>query len=264
MNSEKPKDIGEYKKWLEEKHEIEISDRTRTYHESVTSTIKLKLEKSDFWIQLTENLREYNDEYLLETGYPLLMPGFEPRLYIKPLESFLLKTFRKNILENKRWPDEPEGGWILPNNWYSRVNDVIRTLFVVKYLDGVEFMTNTIQSLCKQHSMDCKVFLEATEEGYYAGHLYATQKFEVPRVTWDTDIVDVSIEIQITTQLQEGIRRLLHKYYEDRRKETREEDANWQWNYKSDEFVANYLGHILHYVEGMIMEIREKQREEIA
>ena len=34
----------------------------------------------------------------------------------------------------------------------------------------------------------------------------------------------------------------------------------WQWNYKSDEFAANYLGHILHYVEGMIIEIRDKKR----
>ena len=36
----------------------------------------------------------------------------------------------------------------------------------------------------------------------------------------------------------------------------------WQWDYKSDEFSANYLGHILHYVEGMIVEIREKQKKE--
>ena len=80
---------------------------------------------------------------------------------------------------------------------------------------------------------------------------------------WDTERVDVSIEIQITTQLQEVIRKLLHKYYEDRRKRIIEEDIKWQWNYKSDEFIANYLGHILHYVEGMIMEIREKQKESI-
>ena len=27
------------------------------------------------------------------------------------------------------------------------------------------------------------------------------------------------------------------------------------------EFAANYLGHVLHYVEGMIMDIREKQEK---
>jgi hypothetical protein len=56
---------------------------------------------------------------------------------------------------------------------------------------------------------------------------------------------------------------LLHKYYEERRKKIGAEDVKWQWNYKTDEFVANYLGHILHYVEGMIMEIRDKQKEEM-
>lgn len=265
MENKKPKNIDEYKKWLKEEHDIEISDRIQKRYESVTNTIKLNFEKSDLWIQLTENLREYNDEYLIKTGYPLLIPrfkpvipSFKPELDIKLFNPFLLKTFRKNIIENKRWPDKPENGWIFPNNWYSRINDIIRTLLVVKYIDGVEFMINKVRSLCKQHSAECKVFLQATEEGYYAAHLYTKHEFEIPKITWDSERVNVSIEVQITTQLQEVIRELLHKYYEDRR---RGEDTKWQWNYKSDEFIANYLGHILHYVEGMIMEVREKQKQ---
>jgi hypothetical protein len=262
MTNKKPKDIEEYKKWVEEKHGIKISDRTRTHYESVTIKIKRDFEKSDFWTQLIGSLKEYNEEYLLKTGYPLLATGFKPKLDIKPFDSFLLKTFRKNIIENKRWPDEPEGGWILSNNWYSRINDIIRTLFEVKYLDGVEFIISKVKSICKDRNMECRVFLKATEEGYYAAHLYTKQEFEIPRVTWDTERVDISIEIQITTQLQEIIRKMLHKYYEERRRRLeREEGIKWQWNYKSDEFVSNYLGHILHYVEGMIMEIREKQKE---
>lgn len=262
MNNKKPQDIDEYKNWLKEIHKTDITDRTKTYYASVTGRIKQDFEKSDIWVQLTKDLREYDGEYLVKTGYPLFISGFKPELYIKPFESFLLKTFRKNILENRRWPDEPEDGWILPHNWHTKINDIMRTLFVVKYVDGVEFTIEKIKSLCKQHSMECRVFLEAREEGYYAAHLYTKQEFEIPRVTWDTERINVSIEIQITTQLQEVIRKLLHKYYEEKRKRIKEEDIKWQWNYKSDEFVANYLGHILHYVEGMIMEIREKQKEE--
>ena len=219
----------------------------------------MDLEESDFWVRLTESLREYNDEYLVKTGYPLLIGESKPKVDIKPYDSFLLKSFRKNILANKCWPDKPKGGWILPNNWYTKIDDIIRTLFVVKYIDGVEFMIDKIKSLCEHLNMKCRVYLEAREEGCYAGHLYTKQEFEIPRVNWDTEKVDVSLEIQITTQLQEVIRKLLHKYYEERRKRIKEEDVKWQWNYKSNEFVANYLGHILHYVEGMIMEIRERQ-----
>lgn len=53
----------------------------------------------------------------------------------------------------------------------------------------------------------------------------------------------------------------MHKYYEERRKKVKLNEKDWIWDYKCDEFAANYLGHILHYVEGMIMEIREKQKE---
>lgn len=263
MTNKKPKDIDEYKKWLKEKHKIEISGKTQKYYEAVASIIKLDLEKSDFWIQLTENLKEYEGEYLAKTGYNLLTHGFKLELHSKLFESFLLKTFRKNIIENKCWPDAPKEGWILPNNWYSKINDIVRTLFEVKYLDGVEFMISKVKSICEEHNMVCKVFLEATEKGYYAAHLYIRKEFEIPKVTWDTEWIDVSIEIQITTQIQEVIRKLLHKYYEHTRKRLEKEDIKWQWNYKSDEFVTNYFGHILHYVEGMIMEIREKQKEEI-
>ena len=259
MNGDKPKNIDEYKKWLEEEHDVKISERTSTYYDSVTSKIKSDFERSYFWLRLTEDLKEFDSEYQLKRAYPLLM-RFEPELDIKSFGSFLLKTFRKNILENQHWPDEPEGGWILPNNWYSRINDIIRTLLIVKYLDGVRFMTDKIESIGEQCGLRCQISLEAKEEGYYAAHLYTRQEFEIPRVTWDTERIGVSIEIQITTQLQEVMRKLLHKYYEQRRKRVREENTKWQWEYGSDEFVANYLGHILHYVEGMIMEIREAQK----
>jgi hypothetical protein len=262
MNSEKPQDIHEYKRWLKARHGIEVSQITQTYYESVTTRIEAELEQSEFWIQLTKNLTEYDGEYLVETGYPLLTPEFEPKLCVKPFDSFLLKTFRRNILENEHWPNEPEEGWLLPNNWYTKINDIVRTLLVVKYLDGVQFMIDKIRCLCEQHSMECTVFLEAREEGYYASHLYTRQEFEIPRADWDTEKIGVLIEIRITTQLQEVIRKLLHKFHEGRRKGIREEDIEkWQWDYKSDEFAANYLGYMLHYVEGMIMEIREKQKQ---
>lgn len=260
----KPKTISEYVKWLKDEHDIEVKDQDETYYISVTSKVKQDFETSDFWVQLIGDLREYDQEYLLKTGYLLFISNFEPKLRIKPFESFLLKTFRKNILLNKFWPNEPEGGWILPGNWFSRINDIVRTLFVVRYFDGVEFIINRINSLCRQHNMESKTSLEAREEGYYAAHLHTKQWFEIPKVTWDTERIVFSIEIQITTQVQEVIRKLLHKYYKKKRKMMKKLPlTKWQWDYKCDEFCVNYLGHILHYIEGMIMEVREKQKENI-
>jgi len=265
MNMNKPQ-FKEYKEWLKEKHKIEISDGTNKHYLSVTERIKNDFEVSGFWTQLTKNLKEYGAEYYTDKKYDLFMPvipEFETELYIKSFKSFFFKTFRKNILENELWPDEPKDGWILPDNWFTKIDDFIRTMFAVKYLDGVRFMIEKISSLCNQCSMELKdIDYEAKEEGYYAVHLYPKQEFEIPRIHLGTEKINVKIEIQLTTQLQEAIRRLLHKYYEKRRGERREEYVKWQWNYESDEFILNYLGHILHYVEGMIMEIREKQTEE--
>jgi hypothetical protein len=257
----KPKDLHQYQEWLNEIHGAQIDERYETYYESVASKVMSDLKASKFWITLVHNLDEYGEDYLLRFSYPLLMPHVEPELVTKPYESFLLKTYRKNILENSLWPTEPKGGWFLPDNWFSRINDVVRTLLVVKYLDGVNFLKEKIESFCKQQEKGCKASFEAREEGYYAAHLYIQQSFEIPKINWDTETVDFSIEIQITTQLQEVIRKLLHKYYEERRKKQIVTKEKWQWDYRSTEFSTNYLGHILHYVEGMIMEIREKQRE---
>jgi hypothetical protein len=258
---DKPKNIEEYEKWLKEQHKIEISYKTQFYYESVVNKVKIDFEKSEFWLQLMKNLKEYNAEYHVKYKYQLFDPNLIIKLEVKSFASFLEKTFRKNIIENKSWPNPPYDGWILPDNWFSRVNDIIRTLIVVKYLDGVDFIANKVKLLCEENNLYYRIYLEAREEGYYAAHQYIIKKFEIPKIDWDTEKIDISIEIQITTQLQEIIRGLLHKYYEERRTRIKKEDVKWQWNYKGDEFTANYLGHILHYVEGMIMEIRDKQEE---
>jgi hypothetical protein len=236
---------------------------TNTYYDHVVNKIKADFENDQFWKQLIEiKIKQFNEEYLVKNNnYHLILEG-TPRLYIKPFGSFLLKTFRKNVLDNDEWPDKPSGDWLLPDNWFSKINDIIRTTITVKYLDGVEFLSEKIHNYCVEYNKECECLLEAREEGYYAAHLYTKLNCEIPKITWDTKKIDVLFEIQITTQLQEVIKRLLHTYYEKRRETVKHKDAKWQWDYKSDEFVTNYLGHILHYVEGMIMEIREKQRSQ--
>jgi hypothetical protein len=255
---DKPINIEEYRRWLKENRQVEITGIIKNHYESVTEKMRQQFQKSIFWTQLSNNLHEYNDEYYLDTGYPLLQDISPPEILVKPFDSFLVKTFRKNILENDAFPEPPKEGWILPENWYSRINDILRTYAVIKYLDGVEFIIGKIRSLCERISRDFKCTFEAREVGYYAVHLYTKEEFEIPRIDWDTTKVKTSIEIQLTTQLQEVIRKLLHKYYEEKRLLPEQAERMWQWDYRSDEFATNYLGHILHYIEGMIMEIRKR------
>ncbi len=257
--NKKPEDIPQYLQWLKIVHDIDIDNRYREYYETVTLKLKNDFVSSDFWTTLLDKTGEYDEEYTLAKGYPLFIPKFQPELLTKEFDSFILKTFRRNILENDNWPNPPYGGWYLPNNWFERINDILRTLFVVKYLDGVDFLSTKLADISSLKKMPCRNCYEAREEGYYAVHVYIKKEFEIVDQKWDTQKIKISIEIQITTQLQEVIRKLLHSYYEKRRKSVSQQSKKWQWDYTSDEFSTNYLGHILHYVEGMIMELREKQ-----
>jgi hypothetical protein len=259
MSIEKPP-FEKYIKWLEETKATILPRNYETYFNTVTTKMKTDFVNSSFWVTIIKNLREYNDDYFRNTNYQLIRNN-EPIILTKSYQSFLLKTYRKNILENKNWPVEPQDGWYLPENWLSRINDTTRTLIEVKYLDGVQFLITKIDELCKEQKVDFEYHLEARDEGYYAGHVYVTQRFEIPKITWDTEIITPKVEIQITTQLQELIRQLLHSYYEENRK-TINKNENWQWQFKSNEFSANYLGHILHYLEGMIVEVRDELRHE--
>lgn len=259
--SEKPRDAADYNLWLYTHHGVTITDATRTHYEGAAAKIKQDFGSSPLWQQLIHDLREYHYQYQIEKEYPLLLnPDALPQLEVKPWKSFVDKTYRENVIKNvANWPDAPKDGWILPSNWYTRINDIVRTILVVKYLDGVKFLAEKIKSLCGGKYERCD--WEAKEEGYYAAHLYTREEFELPPFGFDTVKASVLIEIQITTQIQEVIRKLLHNYYERKRSNVLTmTELVWQWDYEREEFVVNYLGHILHYIEGMIMEIRDKEK----
>ena len=127
----------------------------------------------------------------------------------------------------------------MPPTWFGRINDIVRSLLVVKYLDGVTFAAAQIFEIAKALGTPCDTELKARDEGYYAAHLYFPVSCEIPRENWDTEKATILVELQITTQVQEVIRKLLHTYYEERRVTREQESATWQWNYKSPEFAAN-------------------------
>lgn len=258
--SEKPTNIYEYQNWLRDTHNVHLA-QAKIHYDSVVHKIHADVQRSDLWGQLNNSLTTLDQLYLLKTRSPLLVNYKELELKIKPFDSFLEKTFRKNVVENDNWPKPPNSGWLLPENWIKEINDVVRTLLVVKYIDGVLYAAEEITQHFRSNDLYCTKNLEARTEGYYAAHLYVLIPVEIPRISWDTDIVDISVEIQITTQIQEVIRDLLHVYYEERRTATNADiDAlPWQWDHKKLEFSANYLGHVLHYMDGMIVEIRDRQ-----
>lgn len=262
----RPHDLDSYRRWLKESFEIEVGEKLESRFEAVVNKVKRDFEASTFWSGVCEGLNDYDSAYRLDAqNYPLFLAGSNaPQLVTKSFSSFILKTFRRNVAENLQWPEPPSEGWVLPDAGFSKINDLVRTSFIVKYLDGVEFLAEQLKSRSEASDCRCTVDFEARMEGHYAAHLSVHETFQIPGENWEIEAADIAIEIQIITQLQEVIRRLTHKFYEARRQQPIQARSNWQWDYKSDEFTTNYLGHILHYVEGMIMDVRTRQNEKEA
>jgi len=134
MNDKKP-EYCDYEKWFEDEHKIEISNKTKSHYVSVTNKIKNDFENSDVWIHFINNLDSIESQYLLEKNYQLFTQADKPKLDIKDFNSFFLKTYRKNILNNDSWPEEPSEGWIVPDNWFSKMDmtPIFRTSFEANF-----------------------------------------------------------------------------------------------------------------------------------
>lgn len=249
-----------YCTWYKNKFDIELYSKPSSIYEYVITKLQKDIANSAFWIELNANLSNYNDEYYLLNGYSLLRN--DPiQIFTKTYLSLINKTYRKNILLNSNYPDAPSTGWITNENWFIQINDLLRTTITVRYLDGVKYIVDKIHELAVKHNYGFEVDFEAREEGYYAAHITIKGNFSIIDSDWNECQIICPIEIQVTTQLQDVIKDLLHKMYEEVRiTENQEDDYKWQWNHKSLEFSSNYLGHILHYVEGMILEVRDKQK----
>jgi ppGpp synthetase/RelA/SpoT-type nucleotidyltranferase len=252
--------FGQYSAWLVRKGFVTSLDVHRNHYEAATRAIVQKYKDSDFWQSILSGLRDVDAKYLIDHKYPLIAQ-FSPDLTIKSWRAFFEKTYRKNMLNNANFPSPPTDGWIMPDNWYTKIRDTIRTTIIVKYLDGVPLLVEFLREKTVENKMEFEGSLEARVDGYYGAQCLCSAECEIPGLDWTIVKTNVSVEIQVTTTMKDVIKRLLHSYYEARRVESEPpSQIELSWNYKSDEFITTYLGHILHYVEGMILDVRDRKR----
>lgn len=265
---EKPKNYREYIKWWNENFDTGIDLTARKLYDNVSILVKDKFENSDEYKEFIHQLHNYEAEYRHSYGYELLMKKPEEiELYIKEWEKFISKVWRKNVVNNINWNKEnwnnedckPNGDWITPDNWFEKIHDIVRTKIVVKYFDGVELLLDKMHNHFLDCGFQCEPDWEASEEGYYAAHLNLTQDYEL-LFGLEIQKKRICVEIQVTTQMKDVITSLTHKYYERKRERLEPPDKKWQWDCRSDEFSPNYIGHILHYIEGEVMQIRNREQ----
>jgi len=259
-----PPSLKSYERFLEEKVLGFGLLQLKEYYDRVVYPMKETFKESDFMKELNKNLKTYNEEYLMSKEC-LLLSRIEPiKIDIKPFDSMICKCYRKDVINNARWSEadfdlEAEYDWTNPMYCFETFTDILRTRISVRYLDGATFVAEKLKSLADDLGLPHKIEPKASEEGYYAIHFDLTYSFDIPSITFDPKEIQSSIEFQINTEIQNIVEDLAHKYYEQARMRLKKMDEIWQWNYECEEFLPNYLGHIIHYIEGMIMEVRERE-----
>jgi ppGpp synthetase/RelA/SpoT-type nucleotidyltranferase len=253
----KPELGVEYTEWLLDRHGVGVGAEARATYEAFALELERKFRASAFWTTLPTMLDTLHANYKVEQRGARLLPA-SPNLAldIKKWDSFWEKTYRINVVNNPRWPDEPVRGWALPSTWFQRIGDIVRTKVIVRYLDALALVATAVTTLAGTHGLSTETGRVASEDGYYATHVDVG--FPVKFSTGiDLERVMARVEIQVTTELQENIYDLAHRQYVSRRIRAEREADAWRWDYRGDEFAANYLGHVLHYLEGMIMRLWE-------
>jgi hypothetical protein len=114
LDAERLLDFREYAAWLA-KHGVTNLEALKNHYEVLTRELATEFESSAFWRTALQELKNVDAEYQIKHKYPLIS-DFTPMVFCKPWDSFLKKSYRKNIAANPNFPNSPDGGWYLPPN----------------------------------------------------------------------------------------------------------------------------------------------------
>ena len=269
--------LEEYIRWYnEEFDQVLDGGQSAQWYRQVTDAGSAGLERSEFWKELQEALPSWDTAFkLAHKNHELLASSDRPTaIGIKTYESAVNKSYRKNRLENERWPDPPEPPpytasevpednaedvrrWYGPHNWLTDFPDIFRIRLVVSYFDGVRHLAEKVKELAERTTQHTpQLHLRAQQDGYHAAHLLVYHELTIDDFrTREFVSSRVSLEIQITTDIQAKIITMLHEVYKEWR--VQGPPTGWQWDYESTAFAINYLGSTLHYLEGMMVRARD-------
>ncbi|GAB1053563.1 MAG: hypothetical protein Sw1PiTSA_41010 [Shewanella algae] len=254
----KPEGVDEYIKWATENVGSQFGEQPlESLYETNMNNVFNGVSQHPFFVGFSNKARAWESDYKELTNSDLFTDSNEPKLLVKPYTSVVEKTYRQNILWNKKYPNEPSGGWYSHSNIYSRLNDLVRGSMVCRFIDGPEFVAKAIREYASELDLTSRQYSQERDDGYYAYHVYIKFPVTVYELDWSKSDTFIEVEIQITTQLQEVLRSLTHKFYETQRLQSNSDRGKWKWEFKSSRFKVGYLSHTLHLLESVILESRD-------
>ena len=262
---EKPENETQYRSEIERITGYSIP-RLRNQYNRNKKSMKEEFETSVFYNTLRDELTGIDNDYDNEKKVKLIDWGKTLVIDEKTFDKMLNKCYRYDIINNKKWECEEDWQkdyiWHTPLNCYIKFPDIIRTRITIRYLDGVNVVFNKLMELADNMGLIKHHDFMGDIEGYYCVHFELVYPLTILTLDFLEEIHEVRIEIQLTTQIKDVVNEVLHEYYEAARMTVKDPDKKWQWDHKSTEFLPNYLGHVSHYVEGMLLEARKRIRSE--
>ncbi len=250
INNPIPANPKDYPRWHYKQFNELLSEQD---YNSKTTEFSHIVSNGVFWQKFLNQYSVFEQEFQLKKSGELFTKSMvDNKIHLKSYESLISKIYRKNVLCNKNCPQEPtERKWIKKDNIFVNIKDILRTTVVVKYIDSIDFLINKFKDICKENNLLFEYNYENRDEGYYAAHCYIQHQIQISGdIVW--------LEVQITTQFQEILKNLLHKYYEQERELEKPNSCDWKWEFGSNKFSVHYLGHTLHFLEGIITNLRQK------
>lgn len=253
----RPRTVEEYVDWARATIRDEFDERAERVFNANATTILSTAQRHPFFVNLPNLIEEFGEHYKLQTKSELLAVNSSLELQKKSYASALDKCLRKNVLLNAAYPEPPTANWITSTNWIERLNDIARGILVCRYLDGPAFLARELTKYATSSGLKTRFDSQQNERGYYAFHFYVKIPVEIVDLQWSARTIEVDVEVQLSTQLQDVLRDLTHKLYEELRLLSAAQTEDWKWDFKTNRFKASYLGHTLHLLEGLIVELRE-------
>ena len=245
-----------------------------TSYDSFISVARTEVQNSTYFGRLTDLHAELSEQQTLGIrGIEAWSNGETAfRLVTKSWESVVDKLYRFNIEDNgyfsrpPRVPTiydqvdgvTPEGmRWITPEITHEVADDLLRTKFVVPFVDDVVAVSDKVAAAIEDCALPYYRRFHAKDSGYHAQHYYALLR--VPGYLSGTDTT-VVLEVKVLTKMQDTLGELTHLLYEKHRRGQipQEKKRKFAWQRHDSDFLAAYLGHAGHFLEASIADLKDQ------
>jgi ppGpp synthetase/RelA/SpoT-type nucleotidyltranferase len=266
-------DLGSMLAELQEATNTDFASLETAYDSLVARSV-LAVQQSPFYDRLAALHERLADERIAQKIRAIeswANGESEFRIVGKSWASVIDKLYRINKEENRlfanppivptlgeraRQEDAALQRWITPEIAHEVVDDLLRTKFVVPFVDGVVSVGDDIVSALDETGLLRFKRFHAKDTGYHARHYYALIPVEgdgerVPDTT-------VALEVKVLTKMQDQLGELTHILYEKHRTGSikLELKRKLAWQLGTPDFLAAYLGHSGHFLEAAICDLK--------